>query len=38
METIARIIDDLGYEALPWNATGKDLFVVGSFTGDSLII
>lgn len=37
MEMIARIIDDLGGEALPWNAKGKGLFVPGNYTLDSLI-
>lgn len=37
MEVIARIIDDLGHEALPWNAKGKGLFVAGNYTWDNLI-
>lgn len=37
MERIARIIDDLGHEALPWNAKGKGIFVSGQYTWDNLI-
>jgi predicted nucleotide-binding protein len=37
MEVVARIIDDIGGEALPWNAKGKGLFVAGQYTFDSLV-
>ena len=35
MEMIARIIDDLGFEAMPWNKKG--VFLAGRYTFDTLI-